>query len=500
MAKKNPAATTAPTLSPPPGSVTVRCYRMGFGDCFLFAFRLKGGQVKYVMIDCGVVVKADAKPALFKKVIADIAKATGGKLDALAVTHEHYDHVCGFDLAIDDFKRSIRVGEVWAAWTENPGDDFAKTLDNEKKAGFAALGAALARMTEAGLTNRRDTAIVRDKLGFLGFDAGADGKTAADLRLESKKLSASVDKAMDAALGLVRTPTYFEPGVVEEEPAGIPGLRMYVLGPPKNYNFLYKENPDEGEAYAASPALGLAAIAAAGSWDDDAFRPFAPRWCARRARDAKERNAAIRDLYEGVDVEEWRCIDNDWLTSTGRLALQLDVGINNTSLALAFEIVETGRVLFFPGDAQTGSWRSWQTLKFRLPSGAASKLDTDNDGIVTIADIFKRVALYKVGHHGSHNGTMKAQGLEMMDSPDLAAFVPVSRAHAVASGWKKIPEKDLMTELRRRCRGRVLTSEPDEKEPSKRPAPDGVTNGVWSKFAGAVMRGPGGLYYDVTIK
>jgi len=38
------------------------------------------------------------------------------------------------------------------------------------------------------------------------------------------------------------------------------------------------------------------------------------------------------------------------------MALQLDNDTNNTSVALAIEFTDSGKVLLFPADAQVGSW------------------------------------------------------------------------------------------------------------------------------------------------
>ena len=52
--------------------------------------------------------------------------------------------------------------------------------------------------------------------------------------------------------------------------------------------------------------------------------------------------------------EAWRRIDDDWLGASGEFALQLDSYTNNTSLVLAFELVNTKKVLLFVAYAQIG--------------------------------------------------------------------------------------------------------------------------------------------------
>ena len=67
--------------------------------------------------------------------------------------------------------------------------------------------------------------------------------------------------------------------------------------------------------------------------------------------------------------ERWRGIDPDWLGYTGRITLNQEKDINNQSLVLAIELVDTGRVLLFPADAQELSWRSWHDLSWSVLRG-----------------------------------------------------------------------------------------------------------------------------------
>ena len=63
-----------------------------------------------------------------------------------------------------------------------------------------------------------------------------------------------------------------------------------------------------------------------------------------------------------------RRIDGEWLGAAESLALKIDGDVNNTSLALAFEITG-GHVLLFPADAQVGNWLSWHDQKYpKTPS------------------------------------------------------------------------------------------------------------------------------------
>src|SRR6185295_16271734 len=125
--------------------------------------------------------------------------------------------------------------------------------------------------------------------------------------------------------------------------------------------------------------------------------------------------------------DSWRRIDGEWLAGSPELALQLDSLTNNTSLVLAIELPAGGGsdrdVLLFAADAQVGNWLSWQDLKWTVDGKE-----------VTGPDLLKRTILYKVGHHGSHNATLKEKGLEEMERLRVA-LIPVNQEMAGKKGW-----------------------------------------------------------------
>jgi hypothetical protein len=113
---------------------------------------------------------------------------------------------------------------------------------------------------------------------------------------------------------------------------------------------------------------------------------------------------------------------------------------------LAFEFIDSGDVMLFVGDAQAGNWRSWDALSFEFKDADGSKQT------VTAADLLARTIFYKVGHHGSHNATLKEKGLERMTSDRLAAVIPVdvNVAHDV-KGWKRMPLPSITETLKKKC-------------------------------------------------
>ena len=173
----------------------------------------------------------------------------------------------------------------------------------------------------------------------------------------------------------------------------------------------------------------------------------------------------------------------------GGLALNLDNYTNNTCLAFAIEFIGSKKVLLFPGDAQFANWISWQKLSWKIPDGRGGKEEVKTE------DLLKRTVLYKVGHHGSHNATLKTNGLEMMSNPDLVAMIPVDRKKAKSKtsktnphGWE-MPEKNLFVRLKERTRGRVvLADESDDKELKARCQDNKFLKNI--NFQGTFVRNP----------
>lgn len=151
---------------------------------------------------------------------------------------------------------------------------------------------------------------------------------------------------------------------------------------------------------------------------------------------------------------------------------------------MAFELVESGQVLLFPGDSHETDWLLWQSLEWKLPGGR----------VVTLRDLLSHTVLYKVGHHGSHLGTpLQSGGLSWMTSPDLVALLPVDEAAAKKKGWV-MPFAPLLQRLLEVTHGRVLRM---DREMPARPA--GTPADEWALFESKTRFDRDGLWieYDV---
>ena len=161
-----------PTMTAPPSGVKVRMYRQGLGDCFLLAFATSGERPFYMLIDCGVLVGTPDAEERMRRVAESLRDSTGGRIDVLVATHQHWDHLSGFEQAREVFDR-IDVGEVWAAWTEDPQNPLAARLRGRRETAVRALWSASRSLWAAGKGDRAEP--LEALLGFFG-DLGVDGR------------------------------------------------------------------------------------------------------------------------------------------------------------------------------------------------------------------------------------------------------------------------------------------------------------------------------------
>ncbi|HSJ52669.1 MAG TPA: MBL fold metallo-hydrolase [Anaerolineae bacterium] len=498
-----------PEMEAPQSGVKVRMYRVGgLGDCFLLAFRTRARRARYMLIDCGVFLGTKDGSKRLQAVARDIQAATGGRIHVLVATHEHWDHLSGFQYARKIFDQ-IEVDEAWLAWTESPGHPLAEQMRKRREITLRALDTALHQLQSLHhpLAGR-----IEGILSFHDF-------LAADTKLKG---SAGLIQYPQQKAKVTRYLTPKQPPLTWSD---VQGVRIFVLGPPEDEKLLTRSDPSglEGEVYERPESLNTAAAfyASVLAGDDpsrlspaeeDIFKRSLPfdRVHGIRIQEASRHpdyglffqqhygfaQGPEGDQGSGSDPApagdpasgggpapagdpgsegaqgpggdpisqgpEWRRIDMDWWGQVENLALHLDRDTNNTSLALAIEL-PGGKVLLFPGDAQVGNWHSWHDLSWPDEKGEP----------VTPAQLLQRTVLYKVGHHGSHNATLRDKGLELMTRPDLVAMIPVSKDAAEQRGWA-MPFPSLQARLKEKTRGRILYS-----DPSLPPVEEAVTPEGW---------------------
>ena len=421
-----------------PFRIKVRMYRQGLGDCFLITIPRKNGTPFYAVIDCGVILGTKDAGTVMREVVEHIIQTTGGHVDLIAATHEHWDHISGFGQAREIWtdKNRLTVGQVWLSWAENKKDPLANKLREQRNGLKIALQAAASRMRLAG-----DESAAQDVTNLLDF-FGAAGTTS---------------DALEVVKGLSKDIRYCTP---QDDPVLIEGtdVKVYVLGPPPDEKLIKKYNPSkrEPETYGMDSINNYLNALQPTLSDADVETPFDEGF--QIPLNIAQQIPFFQQHYWGEDVDSkeksqaWRRIDSSWLDSSSSLALQLDSATNNTCLVLAFELGD-GDVLLFAADAQVGNWLSWQDLKWQV-DGAE----------VTGPDLLRRTIFYKVGHHGSHNATLRELGLEEMKSLKLA-FVPVDREMAVKKRWNQMPLNELIKRLNEITEERVVRI--DEDIPAK---------------------------------
>lgn len=350
-----------------PNQLRVRMYQVGFGDCFLLSFIYPaplsdGRSERHLLIDFGST-RSPAVGSTMVRVAESIAAAVAGKLDVLIVSHRHKDHLSAFGTKqTAALLAPLNPDLVIRPWTEDPDADPDAT---------SPAGRAL-----AGL--RRGEQFIR-AVSKATPETGVGSRSA--LAAGAAHQIANSD-AIDWLNAAGRQQEYLHAGLASDIDDFVPGVKLRILGPPTpdQWSDVQRQRADHPDEYwiAAQRSLKSAyrtdrlvydvpsdeqPVPGNFSTSDPAPGPW--RWISARLR--------RQEMLEMTSIVRW-----------------LDDAINNTSLILLIEAAD--KRLLFGGDAQIENWQ-W-TL---------DQLDHDADLRAALANI----DLYKVGHHGSRNGTPK---------------------------------------------------------------------------------------------
>jgi hypothetical protein len=384
----------------------IRAYNVEVGDCLYCRIpkaRKIGGGVDdfHILVDCGSLGGGDLLRAALANLKAMLPEAGDGRkrLDLVVVTHEHKDHIAGFDPA---FFEDVRIENLWMSAAMDPQHPQAER--SLQLHGLAAMAMRRAASLDLALGPE-----LQELAALFGIDN--------DGAMEALRTTLPERNGI--------TPKYVHAGMtLSQLKLPIVGAAIRVLGPERDIDHFYLgEDVDE-------TLLGLASKGA--------------MFQAGAARSAAERPANISESDFGR-------LQSRMLSSAFAFAELSSKVTNNTSVVLLVEW-KTKRLLFV-GDAEwnaafkagksNGSWNvMWHKRRARLG---------------------KPIHFLKIGHHGSENSTPwndLEDGTVTEPGTILDAILPLPKAgkapaaQAVVSTRRKnyetIPRSALLVELGRR--------------------------------------------------
>lgn len=348
-------------MAPKTGTLRVRMYRVGFGDCFLVSLPVGDGH-RHLLVDFGVHPKGDL--GVLEVVIQNVQAETDGNLAVLVATHEHADHISGFGKFADALSR-FRIGEIWMPWAMNPEDPVAQSMRKKRLTLVQLLDAHVRATLKRG-------------------GAAAVSQRAQDALLNLTGNALAMSNLHSRFGGAAQTIRYPRTGEHQTEPAGLTGASVRFLGPPTDEAFLRSMDPPPPQRYLK--------VEGGKPSEQGGIPLFGDKWRLSPAEGRK---------LLGLGLAAEKAFTTSSSLDLEALAFTLDSAMNNSSLV--FLLTFRGQGLLFPGDAQWGNWKSW--------------IET-NEG----ASLLANVSFLKVAHHGSLNATPK-DALERIPTGAFSAMV-----------------------------------------------------------------------------
>jgi beta-lactamase superfamily II metal-dependent hydrolase len=374
-------------------------YNVGFGDCFLLTLPCNLN----VLVDAGFHSQGKGYFGgndLVEQIIEDLKAVAGeARIDVLIATHRHQDHIYAFN---SEKWNEVEVGEVWLPWVEDRKNKTAMRLWKKQNRFALQLAGALPGFA-LSVEDRSDVEFILWNAGVAGVAEAWSNSAALDCLHEG---FARRDRALPRFLP--------EKEVFPEsfETPALPGVRVHVLGPPRDPDLIAELDPEaDGETYRA---LALRAAREAGdNIGPAAAAPFDEAWQVR------DNDGGF--MLEPGEVERL----NDLAQSADALlaAEKVDGMINSTSLVIVLQIGKAR--LLLSGDAEWGTWK-------RIVADAEARA------------LLRGVTFFKVGHHGSHNATSKTL-VEAVLPRKIPAMI--STQEGPGSYRNKIPLTEMLSAL-----------------------------------------------------
>jgi beta-lactamase superfamily II metal-dependent hydrolase len=414
-------------------TIRVRMYNVGFGDCFLLTLP----NSYTILVDAGFHSQGKGEfggNELAQQILDDVTDIKGeARIDLVIATHRHQDHIYAFN---SDKWANFSVGEVWLPWVEDRSNKEATRLWKKQQRFAMQLAEAIPTF---GLDDE-----TRESVEFMLWNAGVDTLPGFDAGGWSN--NAALDCLHEGFAHRDRTRPRFLPEHENfpesfETPA-LPGVRIHVLGPPRDPDLIEELDPEaDGETYRA---LVLRASAAKTPLDGRVVNaPFGEDW---RLPDDELGTLPL-------EPDEMQRIDDLAQSADAVFAAEkVDGMINSTSLVLILEIGKAR--LLLPGDAEWGTW----------------KRILGNDEARTLV---RGATFFKIGHHGSHNATSKTL-VEKILPRRIPAMISTQQGEGKYRN--NIPLPDLLTALEARDIQYVRSDRPHEQ------LPNGFTNGEGVKW------------------
>ena len=384
----------------------VRAYNVEVGDCVYCRIpkaRKVGSQVDdfHILIDCGSVggmSRLETAVADLETMLPELADGKR-RLDLLVVTHEHKDHIAGFD---PDIFKNIRIENIWMNTAMDPDHPQAEL---------------------AFQLHRLATTAMRNLAGLNLWLSPELEELVALYGIDNDDAMQALRETLPARNGI--TPKYVHAGMTQAElGVSLQGARIQVLGPERDIDHFYLgEEADE-------TLVGLVATGAA--FRDEPVKP-------------------VEALPANISRSDFRRLQSRMLSSAFAFAELSSKVTNNTSVVLLIEW--KSKRLLFVGDAE------WDTrFKEGKANGAWNVMWHERR-----ARLEDPIDFLKIGHHGSENATPwndLEDGSVTEPSTILDAILPLPTGNAKPTAralvstkrknYETIPRSALLAELGKR--------------------------------------------------